>query len=308
MENNIPEQIHLTHPEKVLDAESGMTKGALAEYYLAVAERMLPHVADRPLSVVRCPEGSGKPCFYQKHVGRGLPQGVESIAVPNRKTGAKEDFLTLHSAEGLAGMAQMGVLEIHPWGSKNDALDQPDRIVFDLDPDPAVKWPALTECALDLRKRLRKLHLESFLKSTGGKGLHVVVPIEPEQEWPAVKSFAHAMVLEMERENPELYITKASKVARKNRIFLDYLRNDREATSIAPFSPRARSGAPVSMTLQWSELKASALPAFHVSDFERWRSRLNRDPWKDMPSARQRLTEAALRATGAAQAQKRARG
>jgi bifunctional non-homologous end joining protein LigD len=298
MENKIPEQIHLTHPEKVLDAESGMTKGVLAAYYFAVAERMLPHVANRPLSVVRCPEGSGKPCFYQKHVGRGLPPGVESIAVPNRKTGANEDFLTLHSSEGLAGLAQMGVLEIHPWGSKNDALDQPDRIVFDLDLDPAVKWTALVACALDLRKRLKKLRLESFLKSTGGKGLHVVVPIEPEHEWPVIKGFAHAVVLEMEKENPELYITKASKAARKNRIFLDYLRNDREATSIAPFSPRARSGAPVSMTLQWSELKSAALPAFHVTDFERWRSRLSRDPWKEMQSATQRLTEEALRAAG----------
>ncbi len=290
---------HITHPEKILDRQSGMTKRALTEYYLGVAERMLPHVADRPLSVVRCPEGSDKPCFFQKHVGRGLPSGVNSISVRNRKTGADEEFLTLQSAEGLAGMAQMGVLEIHPWGSRNETLEQPDRIIFDLDPDLAIDWTTLTASAAELRQRLRKLNLVSFLKGTGGKGLHVVVPIEPEHEWPIVKKFAHAIVQKMEAEQPELYITKMSKAERKNRIFLDYLRNDREATSIAPFSPRARSGAPVAITLAWNELTSAAAPAFHVADFAQWRSRLNRDPWKEMAKTDQRLTEEIISEAGA---------
>jgi bifunctional non-homologous end joining protein LigD len=253
----------ITHPDKVLDEESGMTKQALAEYYLAVAEQMLPQIADRPLSVVRCPEGSGKPCFYQKHVGMGLPKGVNSISIPNRKTGKKEEFLTLDTAEGLVGMAQMGVLEIHPWGSRNDSLDKPDRIIFDLDPDTAIDWRTLTGCALELQKRLKKVGLIGFVKSTGGKGLHVVVPIRPQHGWPEV-----------------------------NRIYLDYLRNDRESTAVAPWSPRARSGAPVAMPLEWRELKADKPTAFHVSDFSQWQARLRRDPWKTMNAVAQDLPAA----------------
>ncbi|MFZ0742944.1 MAG: DNA ligase D [Terracidiphilus sp.] len=289
----------ITHPNKVLDEESGMTKQALAEYYLAVAQRMLPHVADRPLSVVRCPEGSGKPCFFQKHVGRGLPTGVNSVSIPNRKTGESEDFLTLNTPEGLVGLAQMGVLEIHPWGSRNESLDKPDRIVFDLDPDSAIDWRTLAGSAQELRARLRKVQLETFLKSTGGKGLHVVVPIEAAHDWPVIKQFAHNMVQSMEKEEPDLYITRMTKSARKGRIYLDYLRNDREATSIAPFSPRARSGAPVAMTLDWKELSAKSAPVFHVSDFEKWKERLRRDPWKAMETGRQRLSLSALRTLGA---------
>ncbi len=289
----------ITHPEKVLDAESGMTKQMLAEYYLAVAERMLPHVADRPLSVVRCPEGSGKTCFFQKHVGAGLPKGVNSVSVTNRKTGRKEDYLTLSSAEGLVGMAQMGVLEIHPWGSRNESLETPDRIVIDLDPDAAIDWQTLEASAREIESRLQKLGLKSFLKSTGGKGLHVVVPIQPEHEWPVVKQFAHNLVLSMEKENPKLYITKMTKAARTNRIYLDYLRNDREATSIAAFSPRARSGVPVAVTMDWNELKSDQRQQFHVWDFDKWKVRLRRDPWKGMETSKQRLTAGALDAAGA---------
>lgn len=288
-------ELAITHPEKVLDQESGVTKRALAEYYLEVAERMLPHVADRPLSVVRCPEGSHKTCFYQKHVGLGLPKDVNSHPVPNRKTGAVDHYLTIDSAVGLVGLAQMGVLEIHPWGSRNESLDQPDQIVFDLDPDAAIGWEVLAASAEKLRTRLKKLGLESFLKSTGGKGLHVVVPIVPELEWGPVKEFTHAVVLAMEAEDPELYITKMTKAARTKKIYLDYLRNDRGSTSIAPFSPRARSGAPVAMTLDWKELRAAERPQFHVSDFSHWRSRLERDPWKAMATAKQRLTPEMLR-------------
>ena len=288
----------ITHPGKVLDPESGMTKQALAEYYLAVAEQMLPHISERPLSVVRCPGGIGKPCFFQKHVGSGLADGVESVSVPNRKTGKKEEYLTLDSADGLLGLAQMGVLEIHPWGSRNDSLEQPDRIVFDLDPDESIDWQTLAATAQNLRARLKKLGLISFLKHTGGKGLHVVVPIESKHEWPIVKEFAHAVVLQMEKEQPDLYVTKMTKTLRKNRIYLDYLRNDREATSIAPFSPRARPGAPVAVTLSWSELASQSAPSFHVTDFAEWRSRLNRDPWKEMFRTRQGLTADTLKAAG----------
>jgi bifunctional non-homologous end joining protein LigD len=279
----------ITHPDKVLDAESGTTKQQLAEYYLAVAEHMLPHIADRPISVLRCPDGVGKSCFFQKHVGMGLPAGVETIAVPNRKSKGSEAYLTVDSSEGLLGLAQMGVLEIHPWGSHNESLDTSDRIVFDLDPDATIGWKTLTETALELKARLKQVGLESFVKSTGGKGLHVVAPIRPDHEWSAVKDFAHRMVLELEREKPELYVTKMTKAVRKNRIYLDYLRNDREATSVAPYSPRARTGMPVAVPLAWKELDSAKAPAFHVSDFAKWRTRLRRDPWQKMLEIKQKL-------------------
>jgi bifunctional non-homologous end joining protein LigD len=281
---------NLTHPEKVLDAESGLTKRALAEYFEAVADYMLPHIADRPLSVVRCPDGNRKPCFFQKHIGMGTAKTVKSVSIKNKKTGKSEEFLTVDSLSGLFGLAQMGVLEIHTWGSRNESVDQPDRVVFDLDPDSAIDWKALADTAMEFRKRLSKVGLTSFLKSTGGKGLHVVAPIRPEYDWHVIKDVAHEFVLQLEREKPKLYITKMSLAARKNRIFLDYLRNDREATSIAPYSPRARSGAPVSMPLRWEELKLTAMPKFYISDFEDWHSRLRRDPWAKLSATDQSLT------------------
>jgi bifunctional non-homologous end joining protein LigD len=286
---SVTNKLPITHPDKILDEESQMTKYMLAEYYLAVADNMLPHIADRPLSVVRCPRGSDQPCFFQKHVGAGQPQGVESVSVVSRKSGKTEQYLTVNSAEGLVGLAQMGVLEVHPWGSKTEHLDRPDRIVIDLDPDAAIDWKTLAHAAQEVRKLLKQIHLESFLKSTGGKGLHIVVPIEPEHEWPAVKNFAHELVLQMERADPDIYVTKMTKTSRKNRIYLDYLRNDREATSIAPFSPRARAGAPVAMPLRWKELESEDMPRFHVTDFEQWRRRLHRDPWKKLITMSQHL-------------------
>ncbi|HZP07190.1 MAG TPA: DNA ligase D [Terracidiphilus sp.] len=280
----------ISNPRKVLDEESGMTKQELAEYYLAVAERMLPHIADRPLSVLRCPDGIGKQAFFQKHVNAGLPNGVHAVSIANKKTGKREEFLTLNSAEGLIGMAQMGVLEIHPWGSKNEAVEQPDRLIFDLDPDEAVSWRTLTDAADELRSRLKQMKLASFVKSTGGKGLHVVAPIVPEYQWPAIKQFSHRVVLKMEKENSKLYTTNMLKAVRRNRIYLDYLRNDREATAIAPFSTRARPGVPVAVTLDWSELDVTVRPAFHVSDLSEWRQRLRQDPWRGLLKSRQRLT------------------
>jgi bifunctional non-homologous end joining protein LigD len=259
---------------------------------------MLPQIADRPLSVLRCPHGIGKQAFFQKHVSGGLPTGVHTVAIANKKTGKKEDFLTLDSVDGLVGMAQMAVLEIHPWGSKNDAVDTPDRMIFDLDPDEAVSWANLAAAAQELRERLNQLKLTSYVKSTGGKGLHVVVAMAPEYGWSVIKNFAYAVVVKMEKNNPGLYTTNMSKAVRKNRIYLDYLRNDRESTAVAPFSTRARPGVPVAVPLEWKELKASTRPAFHVSDFGDWKKRLRRDPWLEMLQAPQRLTADALHSMG----------
>ncbi len=289
--------VRLTHPEKVLDEESGLTKQMLADYYWAVAEEMLPHIADRPLSLVRCPEGSGKPCFFQKHVNAILPPGIGSVDIADKK-GKVEPYITLSTAEALAGLAQMGVLEVHPWNSRNEDLEHPDRLIFDLDPDETLPWNVLNGAAVEVRKRLKAIGLESFLKTTGGKGLHVVVPIVPELEWPAAKEFAHEFVNVMEKANSSLYLTKMTKAARKGKIYLDYLRNERGATSVAPFSPRARAGGPVSLPLKWEDLKLAERPVFRVAEFEEWKRRLKTDPWKSMAGLKQRITAEALISVG----------
>jgi bifunctional non-homologous end joining protein LigD len=286
--------VRLTHPDKILDAESHLTKQQLADYYWAIAPHMLPFVAGRPLSLVRCPEGSGKPCFFQKHVNHMLPPGIESVDVPDKKTGKPEPYITLSTPEALAGLAQMGVLEVHPWGSTNTDLEHPDTIIIDLDPDTAIPWRTLADSALEVRKRLKKLSLESFLKSTGGKGLHIVIPIKPEHDWPTIKQFAHNFVLELERANPALYLTKMTKADRKDRIYLDYLRNERGATAVAAFSPRARAGAPVSLPLNWTDLKSPDRPQFRVANFSEWKRRLAKNPWKSYPQTHQRLDPASV--------------
>jgi len=281
--------VRLTHPEKVLDLESKLTKQQLADYYWQIADYVLPQISNRPLSLVRCPEGTSQPCFFQKHTNHMLPPGVESVSVPDKKTGKPEPYITLSTREALAGLAQMGVLEIHPWGSRNDDLEHPDRIIVDLDPDQEISWQILTEAADETRKLFKKLGLESFLKSTGGKGLHVVVPIAPEHDWPTIKQFAHAIALQLEKQNPGRYLTKMSKAARKGKIFVDYLRNERGATAVAAYSPRARAGAPVSIPLKWSELKLAERPVFYVSEFGEWKERLQHDPWKNLPQISQSI-------------------
>ncbi len=290
-----PSTIRLTHPKKILDPESSLTKQQLAEYYLAVADRMLPHIANRPLSLVRCPEGAGQPCFYQKHVNHMLPPGVGSVDVPDKKTGVPEPYITLATPEALAGLAQMGVLEIHPWGSRNDDLEHPDRLVFDLDPDEDLAWSTVAEAAREVQSRLKRLGLKSFLKTTGGKGLHIVAPILPALDFAELKETAHQFVLGMERNNPRLYLTKMTKAARKGKIYLDYLRNERGATAVAPFSPRARLGVRVSVPLDWKELDSGERPVFSVVGFDAWRGRLARDPWKGMLNLRQNLNAKAVR-------------
>ena len=270
---------------------SKLTKQQLADFYWAVSERMLPHLAGRALSLVRCPEGSEKPCFFQKHVTAMLPPGIGSVAVPDKKTGKPEPYITLNSREALAGLAQMGVLEVHPWGSKNEALERPDVITIDLDPDESLGWEVLTGAALEVRKRLKARGLEAWVKTTGGKGLHVVVPIAPEQEWPLVKEWAHQFVLGMERENPRLYLSKMSKAARTGKIYLDYLRNERGATAVAPYSPRARKGMGVAVPLAWTELKAKERPMFRVANFAEWGGRLKKDVWDAFSQCRQSLPQ-----------------
>jgi bifunctional non-homologous end joining protein LigD len=281
--------IRLTHPDKVLDAESRLTKDGLAHYYLEVASYMLPYIEGRPLTLVRCIDGTGKSCFYQKHKNATLPADIGSIEIIDKKSGVLEPYITLSTSKALVELAQLGVLELHPWGSRNAAIEMPDRMVFDLDPDAAIDWKTLSAAAAEVRERLKKLGLASFLKTTGGNGLHVVVPIRATNSWPAVKEFAHNLVLSMEKDLPGLYLTSMTKAARKNKIYLDYLRNERGATSIAPYSPRARSGVPVALPLSWQDLKMKERPRFPVSEFSKWKKRLQKDPWSGMEKLRQSL-------------------
>ena len=280
--------VRLTHPAKILDPESKATKQMLADFYWAVADRMLPHIAGRPLSLVRCPEGAAKPCFYQKHVNHMLPPGVTGTPVPDKKTGVIEDYITLSTPDAVAGLAQMGVLEIHPWGSTNADLEHADRIIFDLDPDESLAWAEVAKAALEVRDRLKARKLTSFLKTTGGKGLHVVLPIVPTATWDEVKDWARQFVVAMERDSPKRFLTKMTKAARSGRIYLDYLRNERGATAVAPYSPRARAGLGVSLPLDWSELRSTERPVFQVSSFPTWSKRLSSNPWSAMVKLKQR--------------------
>lgn len=289
----------MTHPDKVIDRESGLTKQQLVAYYAEAASHILPHIAGRPLSIVRCPSGTAAKCFFQKHVKPGLPKGITSVEIVDRKSGKQEPYIMLSDAAVIPELGQLNVLELHPWGAPASDFEHPDRIIFDLDPDASIDWKTLAETAAEVRARFKKLGLESFLKSTGGKGLHVVAPIRCEHDWPTVKEFAHQFVLAMEAENPSLYITKMTKAARTGRIYLDYLRNERGATAVAPYSPRSRSGVPVSVPMAWSELKADAPPRCLVANFDEWRKRLTHDPWAEMPKTKQRLTQKAIAAVSA---------
>jgi bifunctional non-homologous end joining protein LigD len=286
---NTAPALRLTHPNKILDPTSGLTKQQLADYYTLVADHMLPHVADRPLSLVRCPNGSGAPCFFQKHVGAYLPPGINTIDITDKASAAPQPYITLNTIEGIIALAQLNALEIHPWGSTNDDLEHPDRLIFDLDPDPTLPWSTVAAAAAEVRKRLKAAGLESFLKLTGGKGLHIVAPIQPTLDWAEFKTAAHNFVLSMERNNPGLYLTKMTKSSRTNKIFLDYLRNQRGATAVAPYSPRARAGAPVSLPLAWSALKEPTHPMASIHDLLASHAQLRTNPWKKLLTTHQQL-------------------
>jgi len=247
------EGITITHPDRVISETGHITKGALAEYHAAIAPLMVPRIAMRPLSLLRCPEGIDGDCFYQRSPGRGLGKDVHPYEFNHK--GKKYEYLYIEDAKGLIEVIQMGAIEIHPWGATIAAIDHPDRLVFDLDPDSDVPIEALKLAAEDLHIRLKRKGLESVLKCTGGKGLHVTVPLAAKDEWAAVKSFAAAMAEEMVEAAPEAYVATMSKAKRKGKIFIDYFRNDYTATSIADYSVRARPGAPVAVPLEWKELK-----------------------------------------------------
>ncbi len=248
-------EVSLTHPDRVLWPQPELTKADLAQYWQTMADLALPHIAGRPLALLRCPDGIDGEQFFQKKASPGFPRQILDLRLGG------EQVLAIEDADGLQALAQMSAIEIHPWGSRLDDIERPDRLVFDFDPDPGVPFARVVEAALTLRQALAEAGLESFPKTTGGKGLHVVVPVVPELEWDAAKTFCHDVARWMVRRDPARFTAELAKKARKGRIFIDYLRNGRGATAIAPFSPRARPGATIALPLAWKEVKPSLDPA-----------------------------------------------
>lgn len=290
--------IRITHPERVLYPEQGVTKRDLAEYYAAVADRLLPHVEGRPLSVVRCPRGREESCFYQKHRGEGFDDAVGGVEV-EEKDGTVETYLRVDDAPGLIALVQAGVLEIHPWGCRGDRLDRPDRLIFDLDPGPGAGWPAVIEAARTVRRRLDDLDLTSFVRTTGGKGVHVVVPLERRTSWDRLKRFARAVADETVARDPDHYTATAARSERRGKIFIDYLRNTRGATAVASYSIRARPHAPVATPLAWDEL--THLPSavtYTITTLPKRLTALDSDPWTGFFDLRQSLTQEMEEALG----------
>jgi len=245
--------VTITHPDRVISEEGHVTKGELAEYYAGVAALILPQIINRPLSLLRCPSGIGGECFFQRNPGRGLGADIKPFAF--KHNGKKYEYFYIENEKGLLEVVQMGAIELHPWGAPVDAIDYPDRMIFDLDPAPDVPFEALKLAAEDLRQRLQHKGLESVLKCTGGKGLHVTVPLAGKDKWPVVKSFAASLAEEMVAATPQAYVATMSKAKRTGKIFIDYFRNNYTATAIADYAVRARPGAPVALPLDWKELK-----------------------------------------------------
>jgi bifunctional non-homologous end joining protein LigD len=294
----LPLGFALTNLDKVLFPEQGLTKGELIAYLAVVADHMLPHVANRPLTLVRCPEGRGKPCFFQKHVLAGSPSAIHRVPI-EEVDGETVEYMAIKDMPGLVALAQLGTLEIHTWGSHIDKPERPDLMVFDLDPDVGLPWDKVALGAFELRRRLRELGLESFVKTTGGKGLHVAVPIERRLDWDEFKAFTKSVVEGMERDEPESYTTNMGKVHRRGKVFLDYLRNGRNATFVAPYSVRARPGAPVAVPITWEELAHGIDPtAFNTRTVPKRLGELREDPWRDINEIQQSITAAAWRAVG----------
>jgi bifunctional non-homologous end joining protein LigD len=281
--------IRLTHPEKVLYPDDGITKLDLARYYHEIADWILPHITGRPIVLVRCPEGRRRECFYQKHPGAGTPENLEQIAIQEK--GKTANYLLVDDIDDLMSLVQLGALEIHCWGSRSDQLERPDRLIFDLDPDPEVAWPQVVSAARQIHQFLTDLGLRSFLKTTGGKGLHLVVPIQRRADWDEAKEFCADVAAAIVAADPQHYTSNSLKAARRGKIFVDYLRNSRGATAVAPYSTRARPGATVSVPLDWSELSVELRSDhFNIRNVPARLAALQRDPWEEIATVRQSLT------------------
>ncbi len=289
--------IKISHPDKLLYPEAEITKRDLALYYEAIGEWIVPHLRNRPLTLVRCPDGWNKECFYQKHAGRGVDEAIERVTVQDSDGPAL--YMMANSVRAVVAVLQMGTLELHPWGARTPKLGFPDRIVFDLDPDEALAWKEIADAANVLKTLLENLGLQGFLKTTGGKGLHVVVPIEPTVPWEHIKGFTKAIAEILAQTFPDRFTAKLLKVSRHGKIYIDYLRNGEGATAVAPYSLRAKANAPVSTPIGWPELARDLrFDHFNVKNVPVRLKRLKRDPWAEFIKTRQTVSKAIMKKVG----------
>jgi bifunctional non-homologous end joining protein LigD len=292
--------VTISHPDRLVYPDLGLTKADVARYYEAVGDWIVPHLRDRALTLVRCPEGLDGDCFFMKHSAHSIPAALRRVSIKEKS--ATNDYLVAGDVAGAVSLIQLGVLEIHTWNSTIDHPDNPNRLVFDLDPGEDIRWPTLVDAARMVRDGLAALSLESYVKTTGGKGLHVVVPLARLAGWPACFEFSRALSARFVQANPTLYTMTFSKAGRRRQILIDYLRNNRGNTSVSAYSTRARAGAPVSVPMTWRELEGlKAPPSFDVRTVPARLANLAADPWAGYWTCRQRLTQRLLRALGITQ-------
>lgn len=282
-------KMRVTNPERVFYPEEGYTKRDLIDYYDVVSPLMLPHIIGRPLTLVRCPEGYDKECFYQKHFDSTVPADIKKVKLVEND-GTPAEYLMVDSPEGLAGLAQLGVLEIHTWGSRYVKLEYPDKIVFDIDPDASVEWEKVVEAVYLLKALLEELGLKSFVRTTGGKGLHVVAPVLPVRDWAEIRLFTKAVAEFIARGLPDRFTSVMTKTRRAGKIFIDYMRNIRGATAIEAYSTRAKKGAPIAAPLRWDELMEARPAMFTLSNI-RTRIRGIGNPWEGYMDLKQPVTD-----------------
>jgi bifunctional non-homologous end joining protein LigD len=277
--------VRISHPDRVIDPKSGLSKGELARYHEQIAEWMLPYADNRPLALVRCPQGNAQQCFFQKQKMTGLSEAVR------RDQLAGHEILYTRSARGLIEMVQFNAIEFHGWGSTMADPDRPDWIVMDLDPDVGLPFSEVVDAALELKGLFEEMGLTTFVKTTGGKGLHVVVPLTPEKDWDTVKGFTHALAQTLEAHSPQRYVATVSKAKRTGKIFVDYLRNGQGATAVLPYSSRARPGATVAMPVAWKDIQHVDPREFDVRSAVQWVRKRRKDPWAEFFATRQKLPD-----------------
>ncbi|MDB5621486.1 MAG: ligD, partial [Devosia sp.] len=289
--------IHVTSPDRVIYPGQGVTKADLLAYYTAVADRMLPYIANRPLSLVRCPQGRSKYCFFQKHDSGGFPDAMKSVLL-TEKDGSQEDYFYIDSLAGLLAGTQMNVMEWHLWGAPTQDVERPERLIFDIDPDEGLDFAAVRAAAVDIAKLLADLGLKTFPLVSGGKGIHVIAPLVPKAEWPEVKAFCKRVAQLLSEREPDRFIANMSKAKRKGKFFVDYLRNERGSTAVSPWSSRSREGAPAAVPVSWEELETvTAANQFNLA-LAAERAQLP-DPWTGYFEVKQSITPAMSKQVGA---------
>jgi bifunctional non-homologous end joining protein LigD len=290
--------IKITHPSRIIYPALNYTKLDLARYYDGVAERIVPQVAGRPLTLVRCPDGVGKECFYQRHLAMGASPG--EVKTVKRERSSKGYYIYIDSHNALITLIQNGAVELHTWGARVPDVQHPDRITLDLDPDEGLPWEKLVRATEMTSTIVEALKLKCFLKTTGGKGLHIVIPIAPKLPWPQLKEFSRLIAEFLVRAEPALFTAKVAKDRRENKVFVDYLRNSETASAVSAFSARARPGAGVSTPLAWDELTVDEdLRALYtVQSVPERLAKLKKDPWADYDKTRQSIAQAMWRSLG----------